>query len=158
MTIRSSSRISRNSALAGAGFRCHAVDFIGEAGFDYVLSVVNGTATVTDGQIGLSQSITGGLGPWQYTGDGSHTCSEDSVNYGGDGTYSAQVDNTATVDGVDADPVSDDATTEYTCQLPALAKVIKSDTNVRQLEVDFFNMVAESLEAPPAEAVGLIAS
>jgi uncharacterized tellurite resistance protein B-like protein len=40
----------------------------------------------------------------------------------------------------------------------ALAKVIKSDTNVRQLEVDFFNMVAESLEAPPAEAVGLLAS
>ena len=39
----------------------------------------------------------------------------------------------------------------------ALAKVIKSDTEVRQLEVDFFNMVADSLQATAADAAGLVA-
>lgn len=37
----------------------------------------------------------------------------------------------------------------------ALAKVIKSDTNVRELEIDFFNMVADTLRATPAEIIGL---
>ncbi len=37
----------------------------------------------------------------------------------------------------------------------ALAEVIKSDTNVRELEIDFFNMVANELKATPAEIVGL---
>ncbi|MDX1481762.1 MAG: TerB family tellurite resistance protein [Woeseiaceae bacterium] len=40
----------------------------------------------------------------------------------------------------------------------ALARVIKSDTNVRELEIDFFNMVADSLRATPAETVGLVVS
>ena len=39
----------------------------------------------------------------------------------------------------------------------SLARVIKSDTTVRQLEVDFFNMVADSLQATAADAAGLIA-
>ena len=37
----------------------------------------------------------------------------------------------------------------------ALAEVIKSDTNVRELEIDFFNMVASELKATPAEIIGL---
>jgi uncharacterized tellurite resistance protein B-like protein len=37
----------------------------------------------------------------------------------------------------------------------ALAEVIKSDTEVRELEVDFFNMVANELKATPAEIIGL---
>ena len=37
----------------------------------------------------------------------------------------------------------------------ALAEVIQSDTNVRDLEIDFFNMVASELRATPAEIVGL---
>lgn len=36
-----------------------------------------------------------------------------------------------------------------------LADVIKSDTEVSVLEIDFFNMVATSLQATPAEIVGL---
>lgn len=39
----------------------------------------------------------------------------------------------------------------------ALARVIKSDTNVRELEIDFFNTVADALRATPAEIVGLVA-
>ena len=37
----------------------------------------------------------------------------------------------------------------------ALAEVIKSDTQVRGLEIDFFNMVANELKATPAEIIGL---
>ena len=37
----------------------------------------------------------------------------------------------------------------------ALAEVIKSDTEVRELEIDFFNMVATELKASPAEIIGL---
>ena len=39
----------------------------------------------------------------------------------------------------------------------SLAKVINSDTNIRELEVDFFNEVADSLRATPAEIAGLVA-
>ena len=37
----------------------------------------------------------------------------------------------------------------------ALSEVIKSDTEVRDLEIDFFNMVATELKATPAEIIGL---
>ena len=37
----------------------------------------------------------------------------------------------------------------------ALAEVIRSDTRVSVLEVDFFNMVARELQATPAEIAGL---
>ena len=36
-----------------------------------------------------------------------------------------------------------------------LAEVIRSDTEVSALEVDFFNMVADALKARPAEIAGL---
>jgi len=39
----------------------------------------------------------------------------------------------------------------------ALAEVIKSDTKVSVLEIDFFNMVARELQATPAEIAGLTA-
>lgn len=38
-----------------------------------------------------------------------------------------------------------------------LAEVIKSDTAISVLEVDFFNMVAGALQTTPAQMVGLIA-
>ncbi len=38
----------------------------------------------------------------------------------------------------------------------ALSEVIKSDTKVRDLEIDFFNMVANELRVTPAELVGLV--
>ena len=39
----------------------------------------------------------------------------------------------------------------------ALADVIKSDTEISALEVDFFNRVADALRASPAELAGLTA-
>jgi uncharacterized tellurite resistance protein B-like protein len=38
-----------------------------------------------------------------------------------------------------------------------LAEVIRSDTEVSVLEIDFFNMVAGALKATPAEVAGLLA-
>ena len=38
-----------------------------------------------------------------------------------------------------------------------LAEVIRSDTEISVLEIDFFNSVAEALDATPAEVAGLIA-
>jgi len=38
----------------------------------------------------------------------------------------------------------------------ALAEVIRSDTQLSALEVDFFNMVVEALQATPAEVAGLV--
>ena len=37
----------------------------------------------------------------------------------------------------------------------ALSEVIRSDTKVRELEIDFFNMVAGELKVTPAEIIGL---
>ena len=39
--------------------------------------------------------------------------------------------------------------------IQTLAEVIKSDTQVSVLEVDFFNSIAEALKASPAELIGL---
>lgn len=41
--------------------------------------------------------------------------------------------------------------------IQALAAVIKSDTEISVLEVDFFNKVAEALHVTPSELVGLTA-
>lgn len=39
--------------------------------------------------------------------------------------------------------------------IQTLAEVIRSDTQVSVLEVDFFNSIAEALKATPAELIGL---
>ena len=41
--------------------------------------------------------------------------------------------------------------------IQTLAEVIRSDTEVSVLEIDFFNSVAEALKATPAELIGLSA-
>ena len=45
--------------------------------------------------------------------------------------------------------------TQRSSVVGALAEVIKSDTKVSVLEVDFFNMVARELQATPSEIAGL---
>ena len=42
--------------------------------------------------------------------------------------------------------------------IQTLAEVIRSDTEVSVLEIDFFNSVAEALKATPAELIGLAAN
>jgi uncharacterized tellurite resistance protein B-like protein len=38
----------------------------------------------------------------------------------------------------------------------SLASVIRSDTEVTSQEIEFFNMVAEAIDASPAEIAGLV--
>ena len=42
--------------------------------------------------------------------------------------------------------------------IQTLAEVIRSDTEVSVLEIDFFNDIADSLKTTPAELVGLVAN
>jgi uncharacterized tellurite resistance protein B-like protein len=39
--------------------------------------------------------------------------------------------------------------------IQTLAEVIRSDTEVSVLEIDFFNSIAEALKATPSELIGL---
>lgn len=50
------------------------------------------------------------------------------------------------------------ATRDRVAVVHLLAEVIKSDTEVSVLEIDFFNMVAGALQATPAEIAGLSAN
>ena len=50
------------------------------------------------------------------------------------------------------------ASTDRVRIIRTLAEVIRSDTEVSVLEVDFFNDIADSLKATPAELMGLTAT
>lgn len=103
--------------------------FVGTAPVSFTKTVLNGTATLVDDEIGLNETLTASEGPWMRTGNDSHVCADaDTGPYGEDGTYSDTVPNTATVTGSDGQSDSDDASTTYTCQIPARAKVVKSTT------------------------------
>lgn len=90
------------------------------AGVTFEATVLNGTATLVDDQIGLSESLAAGAGSWSFDGDGSHVCSASYADYGEDGTYSATLDNTATVTASDGQSDSASASTTYTCEAGTL--------------------------------------
>jgi hypothetical protein len=94
----------------------NGVGYTGSAVVSFVKNVIGGTATVTDDQIGLGESLTAGAGPWEFTDTDSHTCSTSADDYGADGTYSATEENTATVTASNGQTDSDDAETTYTCE------------------------------------------
>jgi hypothetical protein len=93
-----------------------SVDFVATALVSFTKNIVNGSAKLTDSEIGLNETLTAGLGPWTRTGIDSHTCSTTKEAYGVDGTYSKTIDNTATVDGSEQEPVSSSASTTYLCE------------------------------------------
>ena len=103
------------ATLNGAGFS-------GTAPVTFVKNVIGGTATVTDDEIGLDESLTAGEGPWTRTGDDSHTCSTNPDDYGTDGSYSGSVPNTATVVASNEQTDESSATTAYTCYAPVVTK------------------------------------
>jgi hypothetical protein len=84
-------------------------------------TVVGGTATVTDTDTGLNESLTAGDGPWTFTAPGSHTCSTDPSSYA-DGSYTGGASNTATVTASGGQSDSDGASTSYTCYAPVVTK------------------------------------
>ncbi len=113
------------------------MQFSGQATVRWTPSIRNGTATVTDGQIGLNEVVTAGEGPWIRTGSGSHTCAaEDSGQYAATGSYGATVDNTATVTGSNGQTASADASTKYVCSIQAMPAIeIEKATNGEDADV-----------------------
>jgi len=108
----------RTATLNTATGTFNSVDFVATADVSFGKTVVNGTATVTDTEIGLNEALTAGLGSWTFTKDYKHTCSTDREDYFVDGMYTQgewSITNWAYVysDGVEQD--EDDATTTYTC-------------------------------------------
>lgn len=105
----------KTATLNTATATINGANFTGTANVDFVANVIGGTATVTDDEIGLNDLLTAGEGPWEFTGDDSHTCSTNRSEYGSDGTYSNTIDNTATVTDSQGNSDSDDASITYTC-------------------------------------------
>ena len=93
-----------------------------ETGVVFVPTVVNGSATVTDTQIGLDKVLTSGEGPWEYTKKVESLCSTDSSKYNAQGFYSTKLDNTAYVKKGETTLDQASASTTYTCYLPAATK------------------------------------
>jgi hypothetical protein len=84
----------------------------------FVKNVVNGTATVTDTEIGLNKELTAGSGSWFYSKDYEHSCSTDRADYFEDGIYKQgkwTIENWAYVKTGEILHDKDDATTTYTC-------------------------------------------
>jgi len=92
--------------------------FVATYPVEFVKNVINGTATVTDTEIGLNTELTAGGGPWTYTKDYSHTCSSNRADYFVGGAYTQMkwtIENWAYVYSGGVEQDKDDATTMYTC-------------------------------------------
>jgi hypothetical protein len=95
----------------------NSIEFAATADVVFETNVINGTATVDDDQEGdFPLVLNAGEGPWDWTETQDHTCSTDAADYGGDGTYSETLFNTATVEGSDGQTDEADAETTYTCE------------------------------------------
>ena len=119
----SASPTGKTATLNTATATLNGASFSGTAPVTFVKNVIGGTATVTDDEIGLDESLTASEGPWTRTGDDSHTCSTNPDDYGTDDSYSGSVPNTATVVASNEQTDESSATTAYTCyiQTPELA-------------------------------------
>ncbi len=104
-----------SATLNTATATLNAVGYNGTSPVSFVPNIIGGTATVTDDQIGLDEDLTAGDGPWEYEATDDHTCSATAGDYGADGTYSATLDNTATVTDSEGNSSDADASTTYTC-------------------------------------------
>lgn len=112
----------KTSTLNTATATLNGIDFDATADVDFVARVIEGTANVSDDQIGLDQGLTAGEGPWEFTGFGSHTCSSVQADYGTAGTYSGDEENLASVVGIDGQTDSDNASTSFDCYAPVVSK------------------------------------
>lgn len=80
-------------------------------------TVVGGTATLIDDELGLEETLAAGGGTWTFTGSGDgHTCSTLWSAYGSDGTYEGSQTNTADLVATGGQTESASATTTYTCE------------------------------------------
>ena len=96
----------------------NTVEFVATYPVSFAKTVVNGTATVTDTEIGLNRTLTAGEGPWNETKNYNYTCSSNRADYFVDGVYTQMkwtIQNWAFVTSGGVEQDKDDATTTYTC-------------------------------------------
>ncbi|HSN54386.1 MAG TPA: hypothetical protein VLT32_06920, partial [Candidatus Sulfomarinibacteraceae bacterium] len=100
----------------------NGIDFSGTAAVSYTANVIRGTATLTDDQGPLSETLSGG-GPYDpFTYPGAETCSSNPSNYGDNGTYTITVDNTAIISSENAEQDRATASTAVVCYAPIVSK------------------------------------
>ena len=99
----------------------NGIDFSGTAAVSYTANVIRGTATLTDDQGPLSETLSGG-GPYEFTYDGTQNCSSNRTAYGGNGTYTITVDNLAIVSSGGEEQDRATATAEVVCYAPVVSK------------------------------------
>ncbi len=88
---------------------------VATASVDFMSNVINGTATLTDVQGPLDESLTAGSGPWTFPYGDSHVCSSNAADYGAGGSYTATLNNTAVI-ASDGQSNEASASTTYTCE------------------------------------------
>lgn len=89
----------------------------------WTATVYNGTADVDDDQeTDFPLTLNAGEGPWQWTETQDHTCSANRDDYDANGSYSATLDNYATVTGSNGQSDNASASTTYTCYIPSISK------------------------------------
>jgi hypothetical protein len=114
-----------------------------------VKTVVNGSATVSDTEIGLTdESVSGGD---QFTENDSDVCSSDRADYGDDGTYTVDLTNTAILVDEEGTEYTSKATTSYTCEA-SLVDIYKTTNDQPADPEDDIQFVLYSYDTQPPEA------
>lgn len=104
-------------------------------------TVIGGSATLTDDELGLDETLTAGSGPWTFTGSGDgHTCSTLGSTYGSDGLYEGSQTNTADLVATGGQTESASATTTYTCQAGSVQVLKTFDGTVDSSIEVYFNL------------------
>ena len=98
----------------------NAIDFTALAGVAFTKNVVNGEATLSDTEIGLTdEDVTGGN---TFSGPGEALCSSNPADYADGGKYTVEVSNTATLTDEVESEYESTAKTTYTCYGPVVEK------------------------------------
>jgi hypothetical protein len=122
----------RTATLNTATGTFNSIDLVATAPVSFVKTIVKGTATVRDTEIGLDEPLTAGKGPWTFTGNDDHTCSTDRADYFVDGVYKQgewSITNWAYVYSGGIEQDKEDATTTYTCDA-SFVDVLKTTNSV----------------------------
>jgi hypothetical protein len=95
----------------------NGVEFAATKAFTWDVNVIDGTAQLTDDQIGLNETLTEG---GTFTESEEYTCSTDPADYT-NGTYNFTEDNTASL-AFDSERLTSTADTEVNCYIPTVSK------------------------------------
>lgn len=140
----------------------NSIDFVDTASVTFVKTVVNGSATVSDTEIGLTdESVSGGD---QFTGVDGDVCSSVQADYGDNGMYDGSDSNTATLVDFEGTEYESTATTDYTCYAPVVTKNVGTyftrtfewDITKTALQTSFEVIQGEQVDIPYSVTVDVI--